>query len=61
MRKEVHSTMGKRIENVEKLSGKYQVRRLTEADVDMVYMLSVGNPMFYQHCPPFYDPKEHFE
>lgn len=45
--------MGKGIEDLNKLSERYRVRKLTEADVEMVYALSVGNPMFYQHCPPF--------
>lgn len=45
--------MGKRIEDVQALSKRYKVRRLTEEDVDKVYDISVGNPMFYQYCPPF--------
>lgn len=35
------------------LSETYQVRRLTEGDIDAIYALSVGNPMFFQYCPPF--------
>lgn len=38
--------------NIQKLSSKYTVRRLTEADLDIIYELSVGNPLYYQHCPP---------
>ena len=35
------------------LSERYQVRRLTEADVEAIYRLCADNPLFYQHCPPF--------
>lgn len=35
------------------LSGTYEVRKLGEADVDIVYELSVGNPMFFEYCPPY--------
>ena len=35
------------------LSERYQVRRLTEADVEAIYQLCADNPLFYQHCPPF--------
>lgn len=45
--------MEKGIEDVQALSGKYGVRRLTEADVERIYEVSAGNPMFYQYCPPF--------
>ena len=45
--------MRKEIENVQKLSKRYDVRRLTEADVDKIYVLSVENFMYYQYCPPF--------
>ncbi len=34
------------------LSGTYEVRRLTEADVPAVLALCRGNPLFYRHCPP---------
>lgn len=46
--------MGKRteIEEIQKLSKQYNVRRLTEADVGEIYALSVENPMFYHYCPP---------
>lgn len=57
IRKGRYRIMGKGIKDVDKLSERYRVRRLTEADVEMVYALSVGNPMFYQHCPPFVTPK----
>lgn len=44
--------MGKEIEDIGKLSKRYAVRRLTEADVDRIYTLSAANPMFYRYCPP---------
>lgn len=39
--------------NVTGLSSQYTVRRMTESDIDRIYELSVGNPLFYQYCPPF--------
>lgn len=39
--------------DVKSLSSKYQVRRLTAQDVDLIYELSIGNPLFYEYCPPF--------
>lgn len=37
---------------IERLSVKYGVLPLVEADVAAVYSLSLGNPLFYQYCPP---------
>lgn len=34
------------------LSPRYAVRELTEADVERVYRLCLGNPLYYRHCPP---------
>jgi RimJ/RimL family protein N-acetyltransferase len=39
--------------NIELLSEKYLVRRITEADVSEVVALCKGNPLYYEHCPPF--------
>lgn len=39
--------------NIQELSSKYYVRKLTENDVQDIYELSIGNPMFYQYCPPY--------
>ncbi len=38
--------------DIEKISSRYSVRRLTEADVGLVLALTQGNPLFYRHCPP---------
>lgn len=38
---------------IEELSQKYKVRNLTKADAAMIYELCIGNPQFYEHCPPF--------
>lgn len=38
--------------NIEEISTKYSVRRMKQEDVDIIYELSVGNPMFFQYCPP---------
>ncbi len=34
------------------LSGRYAVRRLTEADLPELLALCQGNPLYYEHCPP---------
>ena len=39
--------------DVPRFSEAYTVRRLGEADVEDVYALCSGNPLYYQHCPPF--------
>ena len=39
--------------SVNELSSKYGVKELGEKDVAAIYELSVGNPLFYRHCPPF--------
>lgn len=33
-------------------SSRFAVRVLTEADVDAVFALCVGNPLYYRHCSP---------
>lgn len=38
--------------NIQELSNKYSVRELSEEDVDIVYEIALGNPLFYEHCPP---------
>ncbi len=35
------------------LSSSYTVRRLTVDDLELIYTLSLGNPLFFQYCPPF--------
>ncbi len=39
--------------DIRKLSGQYRVRTLGDGDVDAIFALSAGNPMFYEYCPPF--------
>ena len=39
--------------DISQLSPKYKIRKLTEADIDSIYALSISNPLFYQHCPPY--------
>ena len=39
--------------NFENFSTQYAVKRITQADIEQVLSLCRGNPMFYQHCPPF--------
>lgn len=38
--------------DIKKLSFTYQVRKLTAQDIDSIYELSIGNPMYYEYCPP---------
>lgn len=38
--------------NLYALSSVYSVRKLGEEDIDRIYELSLGNPMFYRFCPP---------
>ena len=37
---------------LQKVSRRYRIRLLEEADVDDILRLSKGNPMFYRYCPP---------
>lgn len=39
--------------NMKELSCEYEVRRMDERDVDAIYQLSTGNPLFYEYCPPY--------
>lgn len=35
--------------NIEQLSKKYQVRKITKGDVEKVYQLFLGNPLYFKH------------
>ena len=35
--------------NVQDFSGKYEVRRLQEKDIEEIYELCLGNPVYYEH------------
>ncbi|MCD7954691.1 MAG: GNAT family N-acetyltransferase [Lachnospiraceae bacterium] len=35
------------------ISSVYDVRKLSEEDIEDIYQLAVENPMYYQYCPPF--------
>lgn len=39
--------------NLNEISNKYLVRKLTQDDIDDIYALSSKNKMYYQYCPPF--------
>ena len=39
--------------NINLFSNKYEVRRLKEEDLNMIYSLCVENTEYYKHCPPF--------
>lgn len=47
--------------DISSISKEYQVRELTEADVERIYKLSVSNPMFYEYCPPYVTKDSIFE
>ena len=36
--------------NISELSLKYQIRKLDDKDIDLIYTLSIGNPKFYKYC-----------
>lgn len=38
--------------DVSTFSSRFNVRILTDDDVDAVYTLCTGNPLYYKHCPP---------
>lgn len=35
------------------ISKSYHVRKMSMQDIDAIYDLSIGNPLFYRYCPPF--------
>ena len=37
---------------IQNLSTKYMVRKLNNADIEKVYEVMQGNPLFFQYCPP---------
>ena len=37
---------------IQKLSKKYMVRKLNDADIDNIYEVMQGNPQYFQYCPP---------
>lgn len=39
--------------NINDLSAEYKIRKLNDGDIEKIYELSVGNPMFYEYCPPY--------
>ncbi|WP_113886494.1 GNAT family N-acetyltransferase [Clostridium butyricum] len=39
--------------NISELSLKYQIRKLDDKDIDLIYTLSIGNPKFYKYFPPY--------
>lgn len=38
--------------NIQEISSTYFVRKMTEDDIEQIYELSLGNPLYYQFCPP---------
>lgn len=37
---------------IEQLSTKYTVRKIGEEDAEQVYRLELGNPLYFEFCPP---------
>ena len=50
--KRVPKPSPKRVD-ISAISPGYTSRILTAGDVEEIYRLSAGNPMLYEHCPPF--------
>lgn len=42
---------------IEGLSCIYQTRLLTEKDINAIFELCSGNPLYYYHCPPLVTPE----
>ena len=38
--------------NIKSFSNHYQVRKLTDNDLDVIYQLCIKNTLYYQYCPP---------
>lgn len=38
--------------NLSSLSEEYTVRKLEHGDIDRIFLLCNGNPLFYRYCPP---------
>lgn len=37
---------------IQKLTAKYNIRKLKEADIEIVYEVMQGNPQYFLYCPP---------
>lgn len=37
---------------IQSLSNMYTVRRVTDEDIESIYQLCIGNPLYYEYCPP---------
>ena len=38
--------------NIKNFSKSYSVRQLEDKDIEMIYKLCQGNPLYYEYCPP---------
>ena len=38
--------------DIQKLTTKFEVRKLNESDIEAVYKVMQENPLYFQHCPP---------
>ena len=38
--------------NIQEWTTKFEIRKLNESDIDAVYKIMQGNPLYFQHCPP---------
>ncbi len=39
--------------NIELLSSRFKVKYVEESQIDEVYELCKGNPIYYKYCPPY--------
>ena len=46
---------------INQISSKYAVKELTETDIDEIYELELGNPLYYRYCPPAVTRRRCFE
>lgn len=37
---------------IQDLTTKYDIRKLNETDIETIYQLMQGNPLFFHYCPP---------
>lgn len=38
--------------DIQKLTTKFEVRKLNESDIEAVYKVMQDNPLYFKYCPP---------
>ena len=44
--------------NIQHLSTQYEAKLLTHQNIDEIYELCLGNPLYYDYCPPIITKKQ---